>query len=76
MGIMFKKRSISVGGTDRAPVLSLPGLIVGNAHLANRHFIIFPLYERDTEQLATVRPCDFATVAPGALLVVLVPFNS
>ena len=68
VGVVFKEWRISISGADAAPMLSLPGFVIGDAHLADRHLLVLAFCEGDAEALHSVWPGDVASVAQAAFL--------
>lgn len=69
-GIMFKIRRIAISRTDGAPVLPLPGFVVGDAHFSNGQLLVFAFQQRNAESLHTIGTGDIGAVAQGAFLVI------
>ncbi len=76
MAIVFKKRSIAVCRSDGTPVLTLPGFVISNPDISYGHFIAFPFYQRNTEELPAIGTGNFTAVAPGSLLVMFMTFQN
>ena len=59
---------------DAAPMLSLPGLVAGDANLPDGRLLVFAFRQRDAQTLNAIRPCNVTAVAQRAFLVMFAGF--